>query len=256
MAVVKDKYRGTPSYQLVYEELLSAAKSRGTVTYKKIAQIMDLPYLSGNYMSGEVGQILGEIAEDEYDQNRPLLTAVAVLTSGGAGGGFFTLSRELGLLEEGLSKEADQAYWVTELEAVYDVYSKATTSEGRAAGDIDTLNEADAARIHDTYSEDMRLQEERYEFARNPSLVRAAKKHYGCICKACGFDFAVRYGEIGAGYIECHHLHPEIDRSEGVSTRLEDVTVLCANCHRMIHSRRPALALEELLEALISSPVS
>ncbi len=83
MAVVKDKYRGTPSYQLVYEELLSAAKSRGTVTYKKIAQIMDLPYLSGNYMSGEVGQILGEIAEDEYDQNRPLLTAVAVLTSGG-----------------------------------------------------------------------------------------------------------------------------------------------------------------------------
>ena len=171
MAVVKDKYRGTPSYQLVYEELLSAAKSRGTVTYKKIAQIMDLPYLSGNYMSGEVGQILGEIAEDEYDQNRPLLTAVAVLTSGGAGGGFFTLSRELGLLEEGLSKEADQAYWVTELEAVYDVYSKATTSEGRAAGDIDTLNEADAARIHDTYSEDMRLQEERYEFARNPSLV-------------------------------------------------------------------------------------
>lgn len=105
------------------------------------------------------------------------------------------------------------------------------------------------------YTETRRLTSERRFFARNAKLVKLAKQEYGATCQACGFDFKGKYGAIGTGYIECHHLSPLAERSEdewskGIRTNLKEVTVLCANCHRMVHRRRPALALEELQEAI------
>lgn len=57
-------------------------------------------------------------------------------------------------------------------------------------------------------------------------------------CESCGFDFQAMYGALGEGYAECHHTRP---LSEGGlrQTRLEDLAVVCANCHAMIHHRRP-----------------
>ncbi len=54
-------------------------------------------------------------------------------------------------------------------------------------------------------------------------------------CEACGFDFEKAYGELGKGYIECHHLVPLSNFESGKDTKLEDLALLCANCHRMIH---------------------
>lgn len=110
------------------------------------------------------------------------------------------------------------------------------------------------------FFEARRSAKERSFFARSPELVRMAKAHYGSICQACGFDFERVYGELGAGYVECHHLEPLGERSdtreEGIEvTSLGDVTVLCANCHRMIHRRRPALQMEELRAILRSNSV-
>lgn len=65
-------------------------------------------------------------------------------------------------------------------------------------------------------------------------------------CEACGFDFNEAYGERGHGFIECHHTRPVETLAEGSVTRLSDLAVLCANCHRMIHVRRPWLSVEEL----------
>lgn len=53
-------------------------------------------------------------------------------------------------------------------------------------------------------------------------------------CEVCGFDFEKTYGERGRGYIEVHHVTP-LHISGEVKTRLEDLVLLCANCHRMIH---------------------
>jgi hypothetical protein len=58
-------------------------------------------------------------------------------------------------------------------------------------------------------------------------------------------------GEIGRTFAEVHHLNPLSERpasewTEAVLTKIADVAVLCANCHRMIHRRRPALSLDEL----------
>ena len=64
-------------------------------------------------------------------------------------------------------------------------------------------------------------------------------------CETCGFDFADRYGDLGAGYIECHHRDALAAVGER-ETSTEDLALLCANCHRMIHRTRPMVSVEEL----------
>ncbi|WP_324701309.1 HNH endonuclease [Micrococcus sp. HOU01] len=68
-------------------------------------------------------------------------------------------------------------------------------------------------------------------------------------CEVCGFDFGATYGDVGRGYIEVHHVRPLHD-SGPVLTRLEDLALLCSNCHRMIHRSRPWLNPSELAERL------
>ena len=73
---------------------------------------------------------------------------------------------------------------------------------------------------------------------RNRMATRRAKQHHGTTCQACDLNFADRYGEIGQGFIEAHHLRPISSLDEGVATELnvaDDFAVLCSNCHRMIH---------------------
>lgn len=65
-------------------------------------------------------------------------------------------------------------------------------------------------------------------------------------CEVCEFDFEQSYGERGRGFIEAHHTQPLATLAVETKTKLEDLALLCANCHRMIHSRRPWLSLEEL----------
>jgi 5-methylcytosine-specific restriction protein A len=72
---------------------------------------------------------------------------------------------------------------------------------------------------------------------RNSKLVSEVKKLKEAKCEACGMDFAKKYGLIGVGYIEAHHLKP-VSTLEKMRTELDpenDFAVLCANCHRMIH---------------------
>lgn len=67
-------------------------------------------------------------------------------------------------------------------------------------------------------------------------------------CAVCEFDFSLVYGERGAGFIECHHTKPVETLEDGEKTRLSDLALLCSNCHRMIHARRPWLTISELQE--------
>lgn len=56
-------------------------------------------------------------------------------------------------------------------------------------------------------------------------------------CEVCDFDFATRYGQHGENFIECHHRTPlrDADSEKGQTTRLKDLALVCANCHRMLH---------------------
>jgi 5-methylcytosine-specific restriction protein A len=73
---------------------------------------------------------------------------------------------------------------------------------------------------------------------RNRTAARFAKKFHGNRCQAWNLDFAERYGDIGKGFIEAHHLRPIATLEEGVPVKYDaaaDFAVLCSNCHRMIH---------------------
>jgi 5-methylcytosine-specific restriction endonuclease McrA len=86
---------------------------------------------------------------------------------------------------------------------------------------------------------------------RNPRVVEKAKtlfrkEHHGRIyCEVCGFDFHLVYGALGEDYIEGHHVIPVAELKEGDVTRVEDIVMLCANCHRIMHRNR-GLTLDKL----------
>lgn len=69
-------------------------------------------------------------------------------------------------------------------------------------------------------------------------------------CQVCGFSFENIYGERGRNFIECHHIKEISNMSLGEVTRLEDLVLICSNCHRMIHRKKPWLSIGEL-KALI-----
>lgn len=114
------KYRGKKEYYLTFNELVSAARYRGTVTYQEIAQLVGLP-LKGRHMGNEIGHLLGEISKDEVNNGRPMLSAVAVNVQGEPGQGFYALSRDFGK-EFDDSREERLKFWKSELHKVYEVW--------------------------------------------------------------------------------------------------------------------------------------
>lgn len=121
MPVVSDRYRGQIIYHLVYNELITAARYRGTVTYQEIAQMMGLA-ITGNNMGTQVGHILGEISEDEHDQSRPMLSAIAVGVSGEPGPGFYTFARQLGQIGEDATTDQKKTFWKGQKKLVYETW--------------------------------------------------------------------------------------------------------------------------------------
>ncbi|NTV45997.1 MAG: hypothetical protein HGB11_05650 [Chlorobiales bacterium] len=69
-------------------------------------------------------------------------------------------------------------------------------------------------------------------------------------CEVCGFDFFATYGKLGYGLCEVHHLKPLSASNESVTTMLDDLAVLCSNCHRIIHRSDPMLTIAELSKLL------
>ncbi|MHB8260914.1 MAG: HNH endonuclease [Bacteroidia bacterium] len=64
-------------------------------------------------------------------------------------------------------------------------------------------------------------------------------------CEVCDFDFEKTYGQFGKGYIECHHLIPLSNFQVNKETKLDDLALLCSNCHRMIHKDLSITTIKE-----------
>jgi len=93
---------------------------------------------------------------------------------------------------------------------------------------------------------------------RSRTLVEAKKKEVlqkqGCLqCEACGFDFAKKYGPAGDGIIDVHHTKPVHTLKPGEKTKLSELALLCANCHRVVHSKRKWLSVDEVRALRVSS---
>lgn len=75
--------------------------------------------------------------------------------------------------------------------------------------------------------------------AREAKIEESLKKNGGklvCEVEGCRFDFSERYGDLGKGYAQVHHLSPlNTSPKSGRPVKLSDLAVVCANCHAMIH---------------------
>ncbi|NLR79134.1 HNH endonuclease [Chitinophaga eiseniae] len=93
---------------------------------------------------------------------------------------------------------------------------------------------------------------------RVPSIVKDKKeavlKEKGKLsCEVCGFDFHDCYGEVGKGFIECHHITPLADMKVSRRTTLADLALVCSNCHRMLHKKIDDISIESL-RVMIQAP--
>lgn len=63
------------------------------------------------------------------------------------------------------------------------------------------------------------------------------KKQYGKLfCEVCGLSFEDMYPpSLGSNFIEAHHKVPLSEVEGMVRTTLDDLMMVCSNCHRMIH---------------------
>jgi 5-methylcytosine-specific restriction protein A len=122
---------------------------------------------------------------------------------------------------------------------------------GLDAGHFDDIAEARVSSLDDPESEEGGLLMRQYATRERDPKLRAAKigealkVGRGLGCEVCGFDFAATYGDRGSGYVECHHIVP-LHVTGRRKVRLEDLVLICANCHRMIHRATPWLRPEEL----------
>ncbi len=87
---------------------------------------------------------------------------------------------------------------------------------------------------------------------RNRTLVTDARTHFKqqhgyLYCEVCGFDFAAFYG---IEYIEAHHKQQMASLDEERLSTVDDLVMLCANCHRMAHQRTPPYTVQELKEMI------
>lgn len=119
----------------------------------------------------------------------------------------------------------DSAVWLS------DIDEDAEASEGKVL-----------SKIHKYRERDRKITKKKKE-----SVLRRTGR---LKCEACGFDFSEVYGDRGIGFAECHHRVPVSEISPDQKTKLQDLAIICANCHRMIHRSKPWLTIEELTELM------
>lgn len=86
---------------------------------------------------------------------------------------------------------------------------------------------------------------------RNKKLVEQKKQlvleeNGKLTCEVCDFDFYKEYGELGKSFIECHHNKHLSTYEINQKTTLDDLSLVCSNCHQMLHRKRDDMSIEGL----------
>jgi 5-methylcytosine-specific restriction protein A len=84
-------------------------------------------------------------------------------------------------------------------------------------------------------------------YERDREARKKCLEHYGYKCTICGIKLSDIYGVIADNFIEVHHLKElsSIKREYEINP-IEDMRVLCPNCHAIVHRKTPALSIEEV----------
>lgn len=94
-----------------------------------------------------------------------------------------------------------------------------------------------------------RVEVNRYE--RDPRARQRCLEAHGRRCSVCDFDFEERYGSLGEGFIHVHHVRELSQLGPDYQIDpVKDLRPVCANCHSMLHQKRPALTVAQLRRRL------
>lgn len=89
---------------------------------------------------------------------------------------------------------------------------------------------------------------------RDRKFAKMVRKHYKyenggrLVCHACGCVPIEVYGPTGESCMEAHHTVPIEQLQPDSVTVVSDMAMLCASCHRVVHSEKPCLTVEKVNE--------
>lgn len=65
-------------------------------------------------------------------------------------------------------------------------------------------------------------------------------------CEACDSVPVQKYGPVGESSMEAHHTVPIEELQPDSLTLVQEMAMVCANCHRVIHSEKPCLTVDRV----------
>ncbi len=157
------------------------------------------------------------------------------------------------------TKELAYGYWRTGVRTISeDVYQAILKAAGATYPTVATSKKTRPSAGYDDELESYnglegrkrKLFSTRYE--RNPAHRRRAIKAHGLSCMVCEFNFGEVYGRHGEGFIHVHHNKPLSETGEMTIDPVNDLSVLCPNCHAMVHKERAKTLSIAQLKALMS----
>lgn len=80
---------------------------------------------------------------------------------------------------------------------------------------------------------------------RNRAIIAAKKALSNGLCEVCSLNFKDKYS-IDKNCLVAHHINPIGNRSSASKTTVDDILLLCPNCHAVAHTKEPPLSLEEM----------
>lgn len=132
-----------------------------------------------------------------------------------------------------------------------EIRSELQTSAGSPASLLEELLEEEIGAAEGSVLLVRHLRRERSRSLRNKKISASKVLGIPIACEVCSFDYGTVYGDRGKDFIEVHHVLP-LHASGPTRTKLKDLALICANCHRMIHRGAQWLTpvqLKELVES-------
>jgi predicted nucleic acid-binding protein len=89
----------------------------------------------------------------------------------------------------------------------------------------------------------------------NRALIHAKKLESNGKCTVCEFSFAERYAALARDCLVAHHVKPIGKRNRPSRTTLDDIDLLCPNCHSVVHTEDPPITANDLRKRLIRQAI-
>lgn len=132
------------------------------------------------------------------------------------------------------------------------------TNAGSATTLIDTSTRPEV-EAEDIFGTEGRLLARLHVYReRDRTFARRVREYYKSVtegrlvCHGCGTVPVEVYGPSGEQCMEAHHKIPIEQLQPDSVTLVSDMAMLCASCHRVVHSERPCLTVEQLNELVAS----